>query len=142
MSAVVLTLECALRHHHHHHNNTGSRPDLQDSHQVHVGGEGHSIRAVGSPLPQLHGSRSPFRVHRGWHVRREAKEKGLSNYHHHHHRLLFLLLLNLELTLWRTFSPARGLPQTVTEKDFLDSINKVIKGYAKFSATPKYMVYN
>merc|ERR1711974_589191 len=32
--------------------------------------------------------------------------------------------------------------KTVTEKDFLDSINKVIKGYAKFSATPKYMVYN
>ncbi len=24
----------------------------------------------------------------------------------------------------------------------LEAINKVIKGYAKFSATPKYMVYN
>ena len=34
------------------------------------------------------------------------------------------------------------LPQTVTEKDMLESVNKVIKGYAKFSATPKYMVYN
>jgi len=32
--------------------------------------------------------------------------------------------------------------KTVSEKDFLDGINKVIKGYAKFSATPKYMVYN
>jgi hypothetical protein len=32
--------------------------------------------------------------------------------------------------------------QTVTEKDFLEAINKVIKAYAKFSATPKYMVYN
>jgi len=32
--------------------------------------------------------------------------------------------------------------KTVSEKDFLDAINKVIKGYAKFSATPKYMVYN
>merc|ERR1711977_462472 len=30
----------------------------------------------------------------------------------------------------------------VTEKDMLDSINKVVKGYAKFSSTPKYMVYN
>lgn len=27
--------------------------------------------------------------------------------------------------------------KTVTEKDFLDAVNKVIKGYQKFSATPK-----
>ncbi|KAI8529747.1 hypothetical protein RHMOL_Rhmol12G0249300 [Rhododendron molle] len=32
--------------------------------------------------------------------------------------------------------------KTVTEKDFLDAVNKVIKVYQKFSATPKYMVYN
>jgi hypothetical protein len=32
--------------------------------------------------------------------------------------------------------------QLVSEKDMRDSIDKVIKGYAKFSATPKYMVYN
>jgi len=36
----------------------------------------------------------------------------------------------------------RARRKTVTEKDFLDSIQKVIKAYAKFSATPKYMVYN
>eukprot|EP00948_MAST-09A_sp_MAST-9A-sp1_P001779 g1779.t1 len=36
----------------------------------------------------------------------------------------------------------RGRRKSVSEKDFLDSINKVIKGYKKFSATPKYMVYN
>jgi 26S proteasome regulatory subunit T1 len=30
----------------------------------------------------------------------------------------------------------------VTEKDFLDAVDKVIKGYKKFSATPKYMAYN
>ncbi|KAL0486282.1 26S proteasome subunit Rpt1 [Acrasis kona] len=36
----------------------------------------------------------------------------------------------------------RARKKTVSEKDFLDSINKVIKGYQKFSATPKYMVYN
>lgn len=29
-----------------------------------------------------------------------------------------------------------------TEKDFLEAINKVIKAYAKFSATPRYMTYN
>eukprot|EP00010_Vexillifera_abyssalis_P009435 CAMPEP_0201545658 /NCGR_PEP_ID=MMETSP0173_2-20130828/2103_1 /ASSEMBLY_ACC=CAM_ASM_000268 /TAXON_ID=218659 /ORGANISM="Vexillifera sp., Strain DIVA3 564/2" /LENGTH=427 /DNA_ID=CAMNT_0047954121 /DNA_START=26 /DNA_END=1309 /DNA_ORIENTATION=+ len=36
----------------------------------------------------------------------------------------------------------RARRKTVTEKDFLDSINKVIKGYRKFSATSKYMAYN
>ncbi len=34
----------------------------------------------------------------------------------------------------------RARRKTVTEKDFLDAVNKVIKGYQKFSATPKYMV--
>merc|ERR1712072_898348 len=36
----------------------------------------------------------------------------------------------------------RARRKVVTEKDFLDAINKVIKGYKKFSATPKYMAYN
>jgi len=36
----------------------------------------------------------------------------------------------------------RARRKTVLERDFLDAVNKVIKGYAKFSATPKYMVYN
>ncbi|KAL6781307.1 RPT1 [Auxenochlorella protothecoides x Auxenochlorella symbiontica] len=36
----------------------------------------------------------------------------------------------------------RSRRKTVTEKDFLDAVNKVIKGYQKFSATPSYMVYN
>ena len=32
--------------------------------------------------------------------------------------------------------------QIATEKDFLDAINKVIKGNAKFSSTAKYMHFN
>merc|ERR1711998_246336 len=36
----------------------------------------------------------------------------------------------------------RARRKSTSEKDFLDSINKVIKGYQKFSSTPKYMVYN
>eukprot|EP01051_Picozoa_sp_SAG22_P020713 SAG22_NODE_4298_length_1312_cov_6.388293_2_plen_41_part_00 len=36
----------------------------------------------------------------------------------------------------------RARRKTISEKDFLDAVNKVIKGYAKFSATPKYMQYN
>jgi len=34
----------------------------------------------------------------------------------------------------------RARRKTVSEKDMLDAINKVIKGYQKFSETPKYMV--
>ncbi|KAI3380873.1 hypothetical protein SNEBB_002393 [Seison nebaliae] len=36
----------------------------------------------------------------------------------------------------------RARRKIATEKDFLDAVNKVIKGYAKFSSTPKYMTYN
>jgi len=36
----------------------------------------------------------------------------------------------------------RARRKAVTEKDMLEAVQKVIKGYAKFSATPKYMVYN
>jgi len=36
----------------------------------------------------------------------------------------------------------RARRKAITEKDFLESIGKVIKGYQKFSSTPKYMVYN
>jgi 26S proteasome regulatory subunit T1 len=36
----------------------------------------------------------------------------------------------------------RARRKNVSEKDFLESVNKVVKGYKKFSSTPKYMVYN
>jgi 26S proteasome regulatory subunit T1 len=36
----------------------------------------------------------------------------------------------------------RARKKSISEKDFMDSVNKVIKGYQKFSSTPKYMVYN
>lgn len=36
----------------------------------------------------------------------------------------------------------RARRKIVTEKDFLDSVQKVIKAYAKFSSTPKYMTHN
>ncbi|KAH0951927.1 hypothetical protein HN011_003694 [Eciton burchellii] len=36
----------------------------------------------------------------------------------------------------------RARRKVATEKDFLEAVNKVIKSYAKFSATPKYMTYN
>ncbi|KAL9178991.1 hypothetical protein ACHAXT_011964 [Thalassiosira profunda] len=36
----------------------------------------------------------------------------------------------------------RARRRSVSEKDFLDSVNKVVKGYKRFSATPKYLLYN
>uniref|UniRef100_A0A7S3FB96 AAA+ ATPase domain-containing protein n=1 Tax=Prasinoderma singulare TaxID=676789 RepID=A0A7S3FB96_9VIRI len=36
----------------------------------------------------------------------------------------------------------RARKKTVSEKDFLEAVEKVIKGYKKFSSTAKYMQYN
>ena len=36
----------------------------------------------------------------------------------------------------------RGRRKSITEKDMIDAVNKVIKGYQKFSSTPKYLTYN
>ena len=36
----------------------------------------------------------------------------------------------------------RARRKTVNENDFLDAVNKVIRGYAKFSATPIYVTHN
>jgi len=36
----------------------------------------------------------------------------------------------------------RGRRKSITEKDIIAAIDKVVKGYSKFSATQKYMVYN
>ena len=36
----------------------------------------------------------------------------------------------------------RSRRKMATEKDFLDAIQKVIKGYAKFSSTSRYLTHN
>jgi 26S proteasome regulatory subunit T1 len=36
----------------------------------------------------------------------------------------------------------RARRKSISEKDLMESIEKVIKDYSKFSATQKYMVYN
>ncbi len=36
----------------------------------------------------------------------------------------------------------RARRKAISERDLLDAIEKVIKGYSRFSATQKYMVYN
>jgi 26S proteasome regulatory subunit T1 len=51
-------------------------------------------------------------------------------------------IIEMKNTMYAGMYAVRSRRKTVTEKDFLDAVNKVIKGYQKFSATPKYMVYN
>ncbi|CDJ33070.1 26S protease regulatory subunit 7, related [Eimeria mitis] len=36
----------------------------------------------------------------------------------------------------------RARKKSISEKDFIEAINRVIKSYKRFSATAKYMVYN
>merc|ERR1719423_131956 len=36
----------------------------------------------------------------------------------------------------------RARRKAISEKDLLEAVDKVIKGYAKFSSTHKYLVYN
>lgn len=36
----------------------------------------------------------------------------------------------------------RDRRKLATENDFINAVEKVVKGYAKFSATPKYLTYN
>ena len=36
----------------------------------------------------------------------------------------------------------RARRKAVNEKDMLDAVEKVIKGYKRFSATPRYLQYN
>ncbi|CAK5048906.1 unnamed protein product [Meloidogyne enterolobii] len=36
----------------------------------------------------------------------------------------------------------RARRKAITEKDFIDAVQKVVKGYAKFSSTPSYMTHN
>ena len=66
-------------------------------------------------------------MHRGRNVCYQRKKKGnlAVNSTGFVHLILFVYVL-----------------QVATEKDFIDAINKVIKAYAKFSSTPRYMAYN
>lgn len=36
----------------------------------------------------------------------------------------------------------RNRRKMATEKDFLEAINKIVKSYSKFSATPRYLTHN
>jgi len=95
-------------------------------------------RKVEFDLPDLEGRSSIFKIH----AKKMSCERDIR------FELLARLCPNATGADIRSVCTEAGMfavrarKKTVSEKDFLDSINKVIKQYAKFSATPKYMVYN
>eukprot|EP00771_Trimastix_marina_P000329 gnl/Trimastix_PCT/1349.p1 GENE.gnl/Trimastix_PCT/1349~~gnl/Trimastix_PCT/1349.p1 ORF type:complete len:427 (-),score=116.61 gnl/Trimastix_PCT/1349:153-1433(-) len=112
-----------------------NRPDILDPALMRPG---RLDRKVEFGLPDLDGRTQIFRIH----ARTMNCERGIR------YELLARLCPNATGADIRSVCTEAGMfairarRKVVTEKDMLDSINKVIKGYAKFSATPKYMVYN
>lgn len=112
-----------------------NRPDTLDPALLRPG---RLDRKVEFGLPDLEGRAAIFRIH----AQRMNVDPGIR------YELLARLCPNATGADIRSVCTEAGMyairarRKSVTEKDFLDSINKVIKAYAKFSATPKYMVYN
>jgi len=95
-------------------------------------------RKVEFSLPELEGRSHIFKIHaRSMSVDRDIR-----------YELLARLCPNSTGAEIRSVCTEAGMyairerRKVATEKDFLDAIQKVIKAYAKFSATPKYMTYN
>lgn len=112
-----------------------NRPDTLDPALLRPG---RLDRKVEFGLPDLEGRTQIFKIHtRTMNVERDIR-----------YELLARLCPNSTGADIRSVCTEAGMfairsrRKTVTEKDFLDAVNKVIKGYQKFSATPKYLVYN
>ena len=95
-------------------------------------------RKVEFPLPDLEGRTEIFKIH----ARPMTCERGIR------FELLARLCPNTTGAEIRSVCTEAGMfairarRKAVTEDDFLKAIDKVIKGYQKFSSTSKYMVYN
>lgn len=95
-------------------------------------------RKVEFALPDLEGRAHIFKIHaRSMSIERDIR-----------YELLARLCPNSTGAEIRSVCTEAGMfairerRKVATEKDFLNAIQKVIKAYAKFSATPKYMTYN
>jgi 26S proteasome regulatory subunit T1 len=112
-----------------------NRPDTLDPALMRPG---RLDRKIEFSVPDLDGRVQIFRIH----TQAMSVEKGVR------YELLARLCPNATGADLRSVCTEAGIiairarRKAITEKDFLDSIQKVIKGYAKFSATPKYMQYN
>lgn len=112
-----------------------NRPDTLDPALIRPG---RLDRKVEFGLPDLEGRTHILRIHaKAMNVERDIR-----------YELLARLCPNTTGAELRSVCTEAGMyairarRKSASEKDFLDSINKVIKGYQKFSSTPKYMVYN
>lgn len=112
-----------------------NRPDTLDPALVRPG---RLDRKIEFGLPDLEGRAHIFKIHaRSMSVEREIRWE-----------LLARLCPNATGAEIRSVCTEAGMyairarRKLATEKDFLDAVNKVIKAYAKFSSTPKYMTYN
>jgi len=112
-----------------------NRPDTLDPALMRPG---RLDRKVEFGLPDLEGRSNIFKIHaRSMSVERDIR-----------YDLLARLCPNSTGAEIRSVCTEAGMfairsrRKVATEKDFLDAINKVIKAYAKFSSTPKYMTYN
>merc|ERR1719264_215922 len=112
-----------------------NRPDTLDPALMRPG---RLDRKVEFSLPDLDGRNNIFRIH----ARSMSVEKDIR------YELLARLCPNSTGAELRSVCTEAGMfairarRKVATEKDFLDAVHKVIKSYAKFSATPKYMTYN
>ncbi|XP_071945502.1 26S proteasome regulatory subunit 7 [Antedon mediterranea] len=112
-----------------------NRPDTLDPALVRPG---RLDRKVEFGLPDLEGRSHIFKIHaRSMNVEKDIR-----------YELLARLCPNTTGAEIRSVCTEAGMyairarRKVATEKDFLDAINKVIKSYAKFSSTPRYMTYN
>ncbi|XP_040573334.1 26S proteasome regulatory subunit 7 [Lepeophtheirus salmonis] len=112
-----------------------NRPDILDPALMRPG---RLDRKVEFGLPDMEGRTNIFKIHaRSMSVERDIR-----------YELLARLCPNSTGAEIRSVCTEAGMfairsrRKVATEKDFLDAVNKVIKAYAKFSSTPKYMTYN
>jgi len=112
-----------------------NRPDTLDPALLRPG---RIDRKVEYSLPDLEGRLSIFKIH----AKQMSVERGIR------YELLARLCPNTTGSEIRSVCTEAGMfairarRKMASEKDFLDAVNKVIKSYAKFSATAKYMAYN
>merc|ERR1711942_658231 len=112
-----------------------NRPDTLDPALMRPG---RLDRKIEFGLPDLEGRSGIFKIH----ARSMSVEKDIR------YELLARLCPNSTGAEIRSVCTEAGMfairarRKVATEKDFLDAVHKVIKSYAKFSATPKYMTYN
>merc|ERR1711879_17854 len=112
-----------------------NRPDTLDPALLRPG---RLDRKVEFSLPDLEGRANIFKIHaRSMSVERDIR-----------YELLARLCPNSTGAEIRSVCTEAGMfairsrRKVATEKDFLEAVNRVIKAYAKFSSTPRYMTYN